>query len=492
MDNRILSGRQAALLTDFYELTMMAGYHHHGMNRQHAVFEYFFRELPHHTGFAVFAGLEDLLQDMESLSFDDSSIDWLGSLGVFEEDFLRWLSDFRFSCDVWAVPEGTVVFPDVPLLRVRGPIGQAQLLETLILNRLNYQTLIATKAARVCFAAEGDPVIDFGLRRAQGPDGGVSGSRAAYIGGCVGTSNVLAGKIYGIPVKGTMAHSWVMSFSTEEEAFRSYLEVFPHNPILLVDTYDTADAGIPAAVNVFKEWRDKGWKERPGIRLDSGDLAYLSKLAWKKLAEAGFADPMIVASNALDEDLIADLKRQGARINAWGVGTRLITGGEEPALGGVYKLAAIEKDGVLLSRMKVSSNRDKTTDPGVKVPVRFFSSEGNPAGDVLFEDGEWPLTADTPVRSHDRVEYGRVHVYPAGTECRPLLVPVFQDGIRACAPRTTEEIRTFAQHQIETLRPEQRRLRNPDRYWVGLSQQLADFKTQEMLRLSNGSREGKM
>lgn len=484
--SRIWPASAPALITDFYELTMMAGYFEQDRADCEAVFEYFFRSLPEHTGYCVFAGLEDLVEDLEDLHFDADAIAWLRSLGMFSERFLQFLSDFRFRGDVWAAPEGTPVFPNEPIARVHAPIAEAQLVETLLLNRLNYQSLVATKAAKVCFAADGEPVVDFGLRRAQGPDGGLSGSRAAYIGGCVGTSNVLAAWHLGIPPVGTMAHSWVMSYPTEKQAFDAYLQVFPENPILLIDTYDTAENGLPTAVEVFREWRERGWNGRAAVRLDSGDLAYLSKLAWQALTEAGFDAPLIVGSSSLNEDIIADLKRQGAKINSWGVGTELITGGDEPALGGVYKLAAVQENGRLVSKMKMSSNIEKTTDPGAKKCVRFYDSNGFAAGDVLFGVDE-ELPEDQPVTSHNRLEYARIRNFPKGHANREILHKVIAGGRRTHEPIPLQDIRTYAQQQIQTLRPELRRLRNPERYWVGLSTLIADEKAAEISRLTSGS-----
>lgn len=479
----MLSGGHAALLTDYYELTMMAGYLAHRRADCPAVFEYFFRQLPRDTGFCVFAGLDDLLSDLEHLRFDDDALAWLRSHGTFDESFLRYLKEFRFGGDVWAAPEGSAVFPHEPVLRVEAALPHAQLAETIVLNRLNYQTLIATKAARVCHAAQPDPVLEFGLRRAQGPDGGVSGSRAAYIGGCEATSNVLAGKLYGIPVRGTMAHSWVMSYDDEKQAFDDYIHCFPDSPTLLIDTYDTAASGIANAVAAFEHARVLGWKGRASIRLDSGDLAYLSKLAREKLVQAGFDNPTIVASNSLNEYLIADLKQQGAAINGWGVGTELITGGDEPALGGVYKMAASQRDGSIVARIKLSSNREKTSDPGVKTPVRFFDSEGFAVGDVLFAQGE-EVPNSAEVASCDRIEHARMFHIPENTRREPLLQPVMRGGKRTIPQLSLHQIREYAAGQMATLRPELRRLRNPARYWVGLTETLARQKAAQILRLT--------
>jgi len=467
-------GPLGPLFTDLYELTMMAGYYAQGKQSQPAVFEYFFRRLPLNTGFAVFAGLDDLLDDLSDFRFSDSDRDYLASLRLFKPEFVEALRDFRFEGDVWAPPEGTPVFPYEPVVRVHAPLAQAQVVETLILCRLNYQTLIATKAARVKYAAGDDPVLEFGLRRAQGPDGGMSGSRAAIIGGCDSTSNTQAGKCFGVPAVGTQAHSWIMSFPTELDAFRAYAEVFPDHLILLVDTYDTLASGVPNAIQVFKELRGRGWTGRPGIRIDSGDLARLSKEAARMLADAGFEDTLIVASSELDENLIADIKRQGARINSWGVGTKLMTGGTEPALNGVYKLAAIQIDG-WKPALKISDNPEKTTDPGIKMPLRFYDSEGFIAGDVIFNEGDdsW-VTGE--ITSHDRMVLEQVHRFPADFERRPLLEPVMREGRRLMPARRLTDIRDFAREQIARIPDETRRLVNPQTYWVGLSDRLTKAK----------------
>ena len=468
-------GPLGPLFTDLYELTMLAGYYAQGKQDQPAVFEYFFRRLPQHAGFAVFAGLEDLLDDLSNFHFSDSDIEYLRSLGTFDGRFLERAREFRFQGDIWAPPEGTPVFPYELIARVHAPLAQAQLLETLLLCRLNYQTLIATKASRVRHAAEYDPVLEFGLRRAQGPDGGMSGTRAAIIGGCDSTSNTRAGKCFDVRVVGTQAHSWIMSFPSELEAFRAYAEVFPEHLILLADTYDTLASGVPNAIKVFKELRAGGWKGRPGIRIDSGDLAKLSKEAYKMLAEAGFEDTLIVASSELDENLIADIKRQGAKINAWGVGTKLMTGGAEPALGGVYKLAAIYESGRWEPKLKISDNPEKTTDPGIKMPIRFYYGNGLIAGDVLFAEDDESWRAGEVV-SHDRMVLEQLRKFPADWERRPLLEPVMRGGECTLHKRRLSDIRAFAREQIARIPAETRRLVNPQTYWVGLSDRLAAEK----------------
>ncbi len=470
-----------ALLTDFYQLTMMGGYLKSGRKDLTACFNYSFRDLPAHNGFAITAGLEQLLDLVEGLCFTEQDLRYLSGLGVFERAFIDYLGAFRSRCSIEAVPEGTVVFPHEPVLQVEGPLIEAQLLETAVLNTLNYQTLIATKAARIRLACGEDNLVEFGLRRAQGPDGGLSGSRAAFIGGADSTSNVLAGKVFGIPVQGTHAHSWVMSFEDELEAFRAYAACYP-DPILLVDTYDTLASGLPNAVTVFKELRAAGRPVRGAIRLDSGDLARLSKAAWRIFTEAGFDDPLIVASNELDEDLIADLKRQGAPINSWGVGTHLITSSDHPALGGVYKLVAVRpEEGGWEPRIKLSSNPVKMTDPGRKRLVRYYDGEDRPLADLIRLDDEDldcidPGQAYPPVPFAERQDLSFLRAVWDATRCEQLLQPVMADGVRIDHRPALPEIRARASAQVGSLPEEIRRLRNPEIYAVGLSPRLAAEK----------------
>ncbi|NLZ43355.1 MAG: nicotinate phosphoribosyltransferase [Clostridia bacterium] len=464
--------KDMALLTDFYELTMMYGFWKKGRENRRVCFEYFFRELPPHNGFALFAGLDQVLAFINNFSFTDEDLRYLRQVGLPDE-FLAYLRSFRLEIDLWAVPEGTVVFPYEPLVRVEGPLASAQLLEAFLLNALNYPTLVATKAARICYAAEGDPVLEFGLRRAQGPDGGVTGSRAAYIGGCVGTSNALAGQIYGIPVKGTHAHSWVMSFDSELEAFRAYIEIFPENPVLLVDTYDPLTSGIPNAVKVFKEFREKGLPLRGAIRLDSGDLAKLSKEAWRLFREAGFEDPLIVASNELEEDLIADLKRQQAKVNSWGVGTHLITARDHPALGGVYKIVAVQNGQAWEPKIKISGNISKITDPGRKQVVRYYLPSGAPLADVLYLENEAIQTGE--VRAYDRENLFKEERFAAGSG-KPLLQKLVEKGKVLPPPESLEAVRERALANLAALPGEYRRLRYPQTYSVLLSPGAANVK----------------
>jgi nicotinate phosphoribosyltransferase len=479
-----------ALLTDYYQLTMMGGYWKTGRQDLRACFNYTFRDLPPDTGFAVTAGLEQLLDQVQNLRFTDQDLAYLSGLGAFEDPFLDYLRSFRQRCSISAVPEGTVVFPHEPVLQIEGPLIEAQLLETVVLNTLNFQTLIATKAARIRLACGADDLAEFGLRRAQGPDGGLSGSRAAYIGGADSTSNVLAGKVFGIPVKGTHAHSWVMSFDSELEAFRAYAACYP-DPILLVDTYDTLTSGLPNAVTLFKELRAAGRPVRAAVRLDSGDLARLSKAAYRMFTEAGFPDPLIVASNELDEDLIADLKRQGARINSWGVGTHLITSSGHPALSGVYKLVAVQEDGGAWEpRIKLSSNPAKMTDPGRKRLVRYYDDAGHPLADLIRLDSEPADSIDpgqpaAPVPFAERQDLSFLHAVWDASRCEDLLVPVMLDGERTGQRPALADIRARAQQQVASLPEEVRRLRNPEIYAVGLSPRLASEKVR-MIRQTPG------
>ena len=463
-----------ALVTDLYQLTMMAGYVANNMQDRPAAFEYFFRNLPPHTGFAVFAGLEQALKGLEGMRFTDSDMEYLEGLGIFGDDALDYFREFVMDVDMWAMPEGTLVFPNEPIVRVEGKLGPAQLVETFILNCLNYPTLIATKASRVVNAADGEPVLEFGLRRAHGPDGGLIGARAAYIGGCAGTSNVLAGKAFGIPVKGTHAHSWVMSHDTELEAFRNYAKAFPESCILLVDTYDTLECGMPNAIEVFKELREKHPDIRAAVRLDSGDLAKLSKGAFKQLREAGFEDPMIVASGDLEEDLIADMKRQGAKINAWGVGTHLITSRDHPSLGGVYKVVGIKDGDEWDPRLKVASNVEKTTDPGRKQVARLYNQGGAPIADVLYmADEELPESGE--IRAFDRQRFHEDHAFRAH-KVESMLKKHMEGGKVIVEHPSLDEIRKRAEDGISHLAEEMKRLRNPEYYPVVLSPALSEAK----------------
>jgi len=465
--------KNLTMLTDFYQLTMMQGYFRQGYHNKMAVFDVFFRELPPNSGYAIAAGLEQVVEYLENLSFSEDDIAYLRSLEVFDPEFLEELRNFRFTGDIDAIPEGTVVFPQEPLLRVKARLLEAQFIETAVLNLINFQTLIASKAARVVEAAGGGTVMEFGLRRAQGPDAGVLGARAAFIGGCQSTSNVLAGQRFGIPVAGTQAHSWIQSFPSELEAFRAYARTFPDNCLLLVDTYNVLRSGVPNAIKVGQELKAQG-KRLKGIRIDSGDLAYLSREARKMLDEAGFEDAIIVASNDLDEETIWSIRNQGAPIDSWGVGTRLITSIDFPALGGVYKLAAIEEDGVFSPRIKVSENIAKITNPGIKKVVRFYNKEGKALADLIALEDEvfpenQPLTIFDPVETWKRKTLRNF-------KTRELMVPVFRGGKRVIDLPPLAEIQAYARKELDTLWEEVRRLKNPHKYIVDLSQKLYDLR----------------
>ena len=468
--------RNLTMMTDLYELTMMNGYLRYGKDKSRACFDLFYRRRGDMTAYAVAAGLEQVIEYVKNLRFTQDDIEYLRSLAIFDEAFLTYLSEFRFTGEILAVPEGTIIFPDEPILRVIAPIMEAQLLETALLNIINHQTLIATKSARVVQSARGDKVLEFGLRRAQGPDAGIYGARASIIGGCQATSNVLTGQLFGVPVGGTHAHSWVMSFEDELTAFRAYADVFPDNCLLLVDTYDTLGSGVPNAITVFKELRARG-KEPVGIRLDSGDLAFLSRQARVMLDDAGFPNAKIFASGDLDEEVIWDLKAQGAAIDVWGVGTRMITSMDNPALGGVYKLSAEEVDGTFIPRIKISENPAKITNPGVKQLYRFYDRRsGKALADLLaleeedFSSGE-PLEIFDPENTWKRMTL-------CDYRMRQLLVPVFENGELVYDSPSLSEIAAYAKQEMETFWDEYKRLNRPHRYKVDLSQKLYDLKLQ--------------
>ncbi|HEV8579207.1 MAG TPA: nicotinate phosphoribosyltransferase [Thermoanaerobaculia bacterium] len=470
------------LLIDLYELTMAYGYWKTGTWTKEAVFHLHFRKPPFGSGFSVACGLAPAIEFVESFRFSEEDLDYLSGLTgsdgspLFEREFLDVLRHLELSCDIDAIPEGTVVFPHEPLVRVRGPILQAQLLETALLNLVNFQTLIATKAARVCLAAQGEPVIDFGLRRAQGIDGGLAASRAAYAGGCAGTSNVLAGKLYGIPVKGTHAHSWVLSFDNELHAFDAWAAAMPNNSVFLVDTYNSLD-GVRHAAEVGRRLRGRG-HEMAGVRLDSGDLAYLSVEARKILDAAGFPDAQIMASSELDEHLIESLKLQGAKITVWGVGTRLVTAHDDPALGGVYKLTAVrEPEGPWEYKVKLSEQAVKITTPGIQ-QVRRFSSDGLFMADMIFDEELGAPPAPTIV---DPADLTRRRAIPQGTPWEDLLVPVFRGGKRIYDPPPLAEVRRRGIEQLSRLHTGIKRFANPHQYPVGLELKLFDLKVRLIL-----------
>lgn len=469
-----MSGRNLTMSTDFYQLTMMYGYFKTGTAHRRGVFDLFFRRLPWGNGYALAAGLEQAIDYVRDLRFTDDDLDYLRSLGQFPEEFLDYLGKMRFTGDIDAVPEGTPIFPDEPIMRVTTSIAEAQLLETALANIINHQTLIATKAARVMEAAGDTEVMEFGLRRAQGPDAGLYGSRAAYIGGCHSTSNVLAGQLYGIPVKGTHAHSWVMSFPDELSAFEAYADAYPQACLLLVDTYDTLRSGVPNAIRVAKELEARGGKFL-GIRLDSGDLAYLSKVARKMLDDAGLHHAIIVASGDLDEETIRDLRMQDAKIDSWGVGTKLITGDNNPALGGVYKLAALEENGRVVPKLKVSENAEKTTNPGVKETIRFYSRENGKALADLLVLAHEEVPAHGPLTIFDPIDtWKRKTLRDYDTE--RLLVPIFRQGEQIYDCPSVQAVQAHARRQLGHFWPEYKRLKNPEEYIVDLSEELWNLK----------------
>ena len=481
-----LYGTSLALLTDLYQLTMAYGYWKTGLADRQAVFQLTFRKHPFRGGFTVACGLSAALDYLRRFRFSADDLDYLATLTgaddkpLFEPAFLDYLGQLRLSCDLDAVAEGTVVFPHQPLVRVCGPLLMCQLLETPLLTLVNFQTLIATKAARVCLAARGEPVLEFGLRRAQGIDGGVTASRAAYVGGCAATSNVLAGKLYGIPVRGTHAHSWVMAFDDELESFAAYARAMPNNCVFLVDTYDTLE-GVRRACQVGHWLREEG-HEMLGIRLDSGDLAYLSIEARKILDEAGFPRAAILASSDLDEHLIASLKEQGATIGVWGVGTRLATSFDQPALGGVYKLAAIH-DGVgsWQHKLKLSEQTAKISTPGMLQVRRYRSDEGFLADAIYDELGGWTGQPGSACTIVDPLDPTRRKTIPAGTDYEDLLQPIVRDGRQMYDEPTLDQTRQRVQEQLAGFHAGIKRFVNPHEYPVGLEQSLHELKTRLIL-----------
>ena len=476
------------LLTDLYELTMMQGYLKNPV-QETVIFDVFYRNNPCGNGFAIAAGLDQMIDYIKNLRFEKDDLDYLKSLGIFDDEFLAYLADFHFSGDIYAIPEGTVVFPREPLVKVIAPIMEAQLVETAILNIMNHQSLIATKAARVVNAARGDGIMEFGLRRAQGPDAGTYGARAAVIGGCIGTSNVLTGKMFDVPVLGTHAHSWIMSFPDEYTAFKTYAELYPGACTLLVDTYDTLKSGVPNAIRVFKEMQEAGkLSGRYGIRLDSGDLAYLSKEARKMLDAAGFEDAVIAASSDLDEYLIDSLKSQGAAITSWGVGTNLITSKDCPAFGGVYKLAAVKTgDGEFVPKIKLSENTEKITNPGNKTVYRIYEkTNGKLKADLI------SLVDDVFDESKDLVIFDpqatwkKTHLKGGTYTMKELMVKVFDKGECIYQSPSVMEIREFCKKEQETLWDETRRLVNPHEVYVDLSDRLYAMKTKLLNEMHPG------
>ena len=467
MDKRM----NLTMLTDFYEITMANGYFESGMADDIAYFDMFFRRVPDGGGYAIMAGLEQLIDYLKNLRFTDADIAYLRGKNIFCEDFLAYLRDFEFKCDVWAVPEGTPIFPHEPIVTVRGPVMQAQFIETMVLLCINHQSMIATKASRIVRAAKGRPVMEFGSRRAHGADAAIMGARAAYIGGCAGTACAIADRDYGIVALGTMAHSWVQMYPDEYSAFKKYAEIYPDNCVLLVDTYNVLKSGVPAAIKVFKEMKPA----KMGIRIDSGDVSYLTEQARKMLDEAGLTDCTIVVSNSLDEYIIRDVILEGAQINSFGVGERLITAKSEPVFGGVYKLAALEKNGVLTPKIKISENVEKITNPGFKGLYRLYSKDtGKARGDVItLAEETIPVQDSYEIFDPNAVwKKTRIRNY----EVRNLHVPIFEQGKCVYESPDIETIKKYCQEQMETLWDETLRFENPQTYYVDLSQKLWDMK----------------
>ncbi len=463
------------LLTDFYEITMANGYFENGMHNETAYFDMFFRKVPDNAGFAIMAGVEQVIEYIRDLKFDESDIEYLRSKNLFCEEFLEYLKNFKFECDVWAIPEGTPIFPNEPILTVRGPLIQAQFIETMILLSINHQSLIATKCNRIVRAAEGRPVMEFGSRRAQGTGGAILGARAAYIGGAAGTACTVADKLYGVPALGTMAHSWIQSFDSEYEAFCAYAMAYPNACTFLVDTYNVLKSGIPNAIRVFDEVLKPMGIRPKGVRIDSGDIAYLTKRARAMLDKAGYEDVGIVISNSLDEHIIRDILKQGACVDSFGVGERLITSKSEPVFGGVYKLVAIEKDGEIIPKIKVSENVAKITNPCFKKVYRLFSKEtGMAIADVLtladeVIDESMPYEIFDPEHTWKRQKISNFKAVP-------LQIPIFEKGECVYTSPDLETIKNYCREQIDKIWDEVKRFENPHEYYVDLSQKLWDIK----------------
>ncbi len=471
------------LLTDFYELTMANGYFEHGLKDQIAYFDMFFRRVPDNGGFAIMAGIEQLVDYIDNLHFSDEDIDYLRGKGIFCEEFLDYLKNFKFECDVWAIPEGTPIFPHEPIITVRGPVIQAQFIETMILLTINHQSLIATKTNRIVRAAEGRAVMEFGSRRAQGYSGAIHGARAAYIAGCCGTACTISERDDGIPALGTMAHSWVQLFDSEYEAFRAYAQTYPDSCTLLVDTYNVLKSGVPNAIKVFDEVLKPMGKRPKGIRIDSGDIAYLSKKARKMLDAAGYPDCGITASNSLDEYIIRDTLLQGAKIDSFGVGERLITSKSEPVFGGVYKLAAVEKNDEIVPKIKISENTEKITNPGFKKVYRLFSKEsGEAIADVitLFDES---IDADKPYEIFDP-EHTWKRKTITNFSVEQLTVQLYEKGKKIYDSPDVHSIREHCQKEIARLWDEVKRFEFPHKYYVDLSPKLWDMKDELLKKYS--------
>ena len=471
------------MLTDFYEFTMANGYLEHGFGDKIAYFDMFFRKVPDDGGYAIMVGVEQLIEYLEDLHFGDEDIEYLRAKGMFCEEFLEYLKNFEFKCDVWAIPEGMPIFPGEPIVTVRGPVIQAQFVETMILLTVNHQSLIATKANRIVRAAAGRPIMEFGSRRAQGYNAAIMGARAAYIAGCAGTACAIAERKYGVPALGTMAHSWIQLFDNEYDAFVAYAKTYPNDCTLLVDTYNVLKSGIPNALKVFNEvLLPMGYRPK-GIRIDSGDITYLSKKARKMLDEAGFEDCGIVASNSLDEFIIRDTLMQGAQINSFGVGERLITSSSEPVFGGVYKVAAVEENGEIVPKIKLSENVSKITTPCFKQVYRLFSRENDKAiADVITLHGE-KINDNEPYEIFDPEHVWKRKIVD-NFYAKPILTKIFENGKCIYKSPSIEEIKSFCKEQVDTLWDEVKRFENPHNYYVDLSQSLWDIKNELLKKYS--------
>ena len=469
------------MLCDFYELTMGNGYFQAGYQDRVTYFDVFFRDVPDKGGFAVCAGLDQLIDYILDLHFDEEDIAFLRSKGLFSEAFLEYLRNFKFTGDIWAIPEGTPIFPREPVVTVRAKAIEAQLIETFTLLTVNHQSLIATKSNRICRAAQGRTVLEFGSRRAQGTDAAISGARAAYIGGCKGTACTISDQLYGVPAGGTMAHSWVQMFDSQYEAFKTYCEIYPTNATLLVDTYNVLKSGVPDAIRAFNEVLKPLGIKKCGIRLDSGDIAYLSREARKMLDEAGWTECQISASNSLDEYIIRDLLQQGAQIDMFGVGERMITASSQPVFGGVYKLAAVEDEqGNIIPKIKVSENVDKITNPHFKKVYRIFDKKTGKAEADYITVWDEEMDESQPLELFDPRATWKRKTYTDFT-VKPLQVPVFQGGELVYERPTLQEIQTYCAEQVDALWDEVKRFENPHNYYVDLSQKLWDIK-QDLLR----------
>lgn len=470
--------RNLTMLVDFYEMTMANGFMINGKGNEIVYFDMFFRKVPDNGGYAISAGLEQVIEYIKNLEFSNDDIKYLESKGIFSSQFIDYLKNFKFSCDIWAVPEGTPIFPHEPIVIVKGPAIQAQFIETMILLSINHQSLIATKASRIVRAADGRPIMEFGSRRAQGYDGAIYGARAAYIGGCAGTACAIADREFGVPALGTMAHSWVQLFDSQLEAFRAYAKAYPDNCVLLVDTYNTLKSGVPDAITVFEELKKQGYNNI-GIRIDSGDITYLTKKARKMLDDAGFENCKIVISNSLDEYIIRDVLMQGAEIDSFGVGERLVTSKSEPVFGGVYKLTAVVENGKTVPRIKLSDNITKITNPANKSLWRLFDNgTGMALADVITLEDEIIDDSQPYTIFHPEHPYKKKTL--ADFTAKKILVQIFKNGECVYDSPSIGEIKSYCKSQLDTIWEEVKRFENPQEYYVDLSKPLWDIK-QELL-----------